>query len=138
MTPAAIRYLTAPELLWIAEQFLGRAVEVRDPGLLDSAVTRPAASMMGVEAYPSLDLKAAALLDSAVNNHALIDGNERLGLIAVATFYEMNGFYFDPPLDDVYELVMGTADGSQRDVAKIAEILAEWRSPLAPDENPLA
>jgi death-on-curing protein len=94
--------------------------------------------MMGVEAYPSLDLKAAALLDFAVNNHALIDGNKHLGLIAVATFYEMNGFYFDPPLDDVYELVMGTADGSQRDVAKIAEILAEWRSPLAPDENPLA
>jgi death-on-curing protein len=133
-----IRYLTASELLWIAEQFLGRAVEVRDPGLLDSAVTRPAASMMGVEAYPTIDLKAAALLDSTVNNHALIDGNKRLGLIAVATFYEVNGFYFDPPLDDVYELVMAVADGSQRDVAKIAEVLMSWRAPLALDENRLA
>ena len=133
-----IRYLTASELLWIAEQFLGRTVEVRDPGLLDSAVTRPASSMMGVEAYPTIDLKAAALLDSTVNNHALIDGNKRLGLIAVATFYEVNGFYFDPPLDDVYELVMAVADGSQRDVAKIAEVLASWRAPLAPDENRLA
>ena len=104
-----LRYLTAPDLLWIAEQFLGRAVEVRDPGLLDSTV----------------------------NNHALIDGNKRLGLIAVATFYEVNGFYFDPPLDDVYELVMAAADGSQRDVAKIADILAAWRAPLTPDENPL-
>ena len=132
-----IRYLTASELLWIAEQFLGRTVEVRDPGLLDSAVTRPASSMMGVEAYPTIDLKAAALLDSTVNNHALIDGNKRLGLIAVATFYEVNGFYFDPPLDDVYELVMAVADGSQRDVAKIAEVLASWRAPLAPDENRL-
>lgn len=134
----AIRYLTAPELLWIAEQFLGRAVEVRDPGLLDSAVTRPAASMMGVEAYPTLDLKAAALLDSTVNNHALIDGNKRLGLIAVATFYEMNGFYLGPPLDDIYELVMAAADGSQRDVAKIAEILSGWLTPLGPDEDPPA
>ncbi|GAA4699191.1 death on curing protein [Promicromonospora umidemergens] len=132
-----IRYLTASELLWIAEQFLGRTVEVRDPGLLDSAVTRPASSMMGVEAYPTIDLKAAALLDSTVNNHALIDGNKRLGLIAVATFYEVNGFYFDPPLDDVYELVMAVADGSQRDVAKIAEVLTSWRAPLAPGENPL-
>ena len=132
-----IRYLTASELLWIAEQFLGRTVEVRDPGLLDSAVTRPASSMMGVEAYPTLDLKAAALLDSTVNNHALIDGNKRLGLIAVATFYEVNGFYFDPPLDDVYELVMAVADGSQRDVAKLAETLTRWRVPLASDENPL-
>lgn len=133
----AIRYLTAPELLWIAEQFVDGPVEVRDPGLLDSAVTRPAASMMGVEAYPTLDLKAAALLDSTVNNHALIDGNKRLGLIAVATFYEVNGHYFDPPLDDIYELVMAAADGSQRDVAKIAATLAAWRTPLAPDENPL-
>jgi death on curing protein len=94
--------------------------------------------MMGVEAYPTLDLKAAALLDSTVNNHALIDGNKRLGVIAVATFYEMNGLYFDPPLDDVYELVMGAADGSQRDVAKLAETLTRWRVPLASDENPLA
>jgi death-on-curing protein len=132
-----IRYLTASELLWIAEQFLGRAVEVRDPGLLDSAVSRPASSMMGVEAYPTIDLKAAALLDSTVNNHSLIDGNKRLGLIVVATFYEVNGFYFDPPLDDVYELVMAVADGSQRDVAKISEVLTSWRAPLAPDENPL-
>ncbi|MGI5189187.1 type II toxin-antitoxin system death-on-curing family toxin [Promicromonospora sp. CA-289599] len=133
----SFRYLTASELLWIADQFLGRAVEVRDPGLLDSAVTRPASSMMGVEAYPTIDLKAAALLDSTVNNHALIDGNKRLGLIAVATFYEVNGFYFDPPLDDAYEVVMAVADGSQRDVAKIAQMLAAWRAPLAPDENRL-
>lgn len=133
----SFRYLTASELLWIADQFLGRAVEVRDPGLLDSAVTRPASSMMGVEAYPTIDLKAAALLDSTVNNHALIDGNKRLGLIAVATFYEVNGFYFDPPLDDIYEVVMAVADGSQRDVAKIAQMLAGWRAPLAPDVNRL-
>lgn len=133
----SFRYLTASELLWIADQFLGRAVEVRDPGLLDSAVTRPASSMMGVEAYPTIDLKAAALLDSTVNNHALIDGNKRLGLIAVATFYEVNGFYFDPPLDDIYGVVMAVADGSQRDVAKIAQMLAGWRAPLAPDENRL-
>ncbi len=93
--------------------------------------------MMGVEAYPTFDLKAAALLDSTVNNHTLIDGNKRLGLIAAATFYEVNGFYFDPPLDAVYELVMAAADGSQRDVAKIAETLTSWHTPLAPDENPL-
>lgn len=122
-----LRYLTTPELLRIAEHFLDRAVEIRDPGLLDSAVSRPAASMMGVEAYPSLDLKAAALLDSVVNNHALIDGNKRLGLIVVATFYELNDHYFDPPHDGVYDLIMSVADGVQRDVPTIAAILERWR-----------
>lgn len=131
------RYLTPAELLWIADQFLDRAVEVRDAGLLDSAVSRPAASMMGVEAYPTLDLKAAALLDSVVNNHALIDGNKRLGLIAVATFYELNDHYFDPPHDDVYDLVMAVADGSERDVAKIAAVLEGWRTRQETDDNRL-
>ncbi|MCF4119527.1 type II toxin-antitoxin system death-on-curing family toxin [Antribacter sp. KLBMP9083] len=129
------RYLTPAELLWIADQFLDRAVEVRDAGLLDSAVSRPAASMMGVEAYPTLDLKAAALLDSVVNNHALIDGNKRLGLIAVATFYELNDHYFDPPQAAVYDLVMAVADGSERDVAKIAAVLGTWRTPQETDDN---
>ncbi|WP_125773172.1 type II toxin-antitoxin system death-on-curing family toxin [Antribacter gilvus] len=132
-----VRHLTAPELLWIAEQFLDQAVEVRDPGLLDSAVSRPAASMMGVEAYPSLDLKAAALLDSVVNNHTLLDGNKRLGLVAVATFYELNDHYFDPPHEAIYELVMSVADGSLRDVGKIAAMLEGWRTPVGEHDNHL-
>jgi death-on-curing protein len=121
------RFLDASEVLRIADAILGQPAEVRDAGLLESAVARPAASMFGTEAYPTLDLKAAALLDSVVNNHALVDGNKRLGLIAVATFYELNGFDFDAPLDDVYDLVISVADGSNRDVPKIAALLAQWR-----------
>jgi death-on-curing protein len=121
------RFLDASELLRIAGLILGHAPEVRDAGLLESAVARPAAAMFGTEAYPTLDLKAAALLDSAVNNPALIDGNQRLGLIAVATFYELNGYDFDAPHDEVYELVMSVADGSERDVQEIADVLARWR-----------
>ena len=50
---------------------------VRDVGLLESAAARPRTSLWGGDAYPTLGSKAAALLDSLVNNHALVDGNKR-------------------------------------------------------------
>ncbi|HEX4101576.1 MAG: Fic family protein [Pseudonocardiaceae bacterium] len=55
-----------------------------DAGLLESALARPQASMFGQDAYPSVWGKAGALVHSlvsnhAVSNHALVDGNKRLG-----------------------------------------------------------
>ncbi|MGH3624007.1 MAG: Fic family protein [Sciscionella sp.] len=35
--------------------------------------------MFGQDAYPTLHGKAAALLHSLVSNHALVDGNKRVG-----------------------------------------------------------
>ena len=80
---------------------------VRDAGLLDSAAVRPGAHVFGQEAYASLALKAAALLHSLVRNHALVDGNKRLGWVACAVLLDINGI--DPTgasNDDVYALVM--------------------------------
>jgi death-on-curing protein len=126
-----VTYIDAGMLLRIAEGLPDLTVEVRDLGLLESAVARPAASMFGTEAYPTIHLKAAALMDSVSNNHSLIDGNKRLGLIATAVFYEMNGYDFDPPHDDVLQLCLSIADGSNRDLPTIAASLAEWVTPLA-------
>jgi death-on-curing protein len=45
-----------------------------------------------------------------VNNHALVDGNKRLGWLATAVFLELNGI--NPTKisnNDVYELVMWLA-----------------------------
>ena len=52
---------------------------VRDLGLLNAAALRPQTTLMGQDAYPSTAAKAAALLESLTKNHALIDGNKRLG-----------------------------------------------------------
>ena len=73
-------YLTLAELLYVAERTLGHDYAVRDYGLLEAAVARPQATVFGQDAYPDLDAKAAALLHSVARNHALIDGNKRLGL----------------------------------------------------------
>ena len=81
----------AHDLVAAAEVAVGGDPEVRDWGLLESALARPKASVFGVDAYAGLNAKAATLLHSLVTNHALVDGNKRLGLVAVLLFYGMNG-----------------------------------------------
>ncbi len=54
---------------------------VRDRGLLESALARPFQSFNGEDLYPSLEQKAAAILESIVKNHPFIDGNKRTGYV---------------------------------------------------------
>ncbi len=105
-----IEYLTLEDvLLLVGDLGVG---PVRDIGLLDSAVHRPRVSVFGRDAYPSLDDKAAVLLESLVGNHALVDGNKRLGWLSLVVFYGLNGIDVDAPDDDAYELVIAVASGT--------------------------
>jgi len=106
-------FLDLADVLALASRLLGDPPPIRDVGLLESAVARPRTVVFGVEAYETIWTKAAALLQSIVNNHALIDGNKRLGWLATAVFLELN----DIPIsqasnDDVYEFVLSVASGS--------------------------
>jgi death on curing protein len=48
-----------------------------------------------------------------VKNHALIDGNERLGWLATAVFLELNGSSVSNLSDDaVYDLVINVASAN--------------------------
>ena len=117
---SAVTYLTLDDLLVMVRR-LGVG-PVTDVGLLDAAVARPRSRAFGTDAYPTLSLKAAALLHSVVTNHALVDGNKRLGLLAVAVFLDLNGEPVTLEDDDVFRIVMAVAEGSL-DVAGIAEPL---------------
>lgn len=119
-----IEYLDLEDLVDLTTVLLGEPPPIRDMGLLGAAVARPRTTVLGDDAYPDLWTKAAALLDSIVNNHALVDGNKRLGWLATATFLEL----IDVPAvgianDDVYELVMRVAG----DHVEVAELAAELR-----------
>ncbi|WP_435735774.1 Fic family protein [Cellulosimicrobium sp. PMB13] len=117
-------YLDEDDLLAAADAFLGAPAVVRDYGLLSSALARPGASLFGVEAYPGLDEKAAALLLSLTKNHALIDGKKRLGWVGVRLFYALNGARLAMPQDDAYDLVIQIAAGEVEDVPTVAARLA--------------
>jgi death on curing protein len=123
-------HLDLDDLLAAAEAALGRPPEVRDIGILEAAVARTRASVYGEDAYPDLDAKAAALLHSIITGHALIDGNKRLGWVAVRLFYRLNDRDLRVPIVDAFDLVAAIADGSLRDVASIAAKLRAWSSEL--------
>lgn len=115
-------HLSGEDLRHIAGRVL-EEVQVRDAGLLESAASRPQASVLGEPAYPTIHLQAAALLHSVVSNHALVDGNKRLGLAAVIALYGMNGYRLTISNDEAYDLVMAVAAGEMRDVEVIAQSL---------------
>ena len=119
--------LDLDDLLAAAEAALGEPPLVRDIGLLDAAAARPRSSVFGADAYPDLDRKAAALLHSIVTSHPLVDGNKRLGWVAVRLFYRLNDADLQAPEDSAYELVVEVAGGRLRDVDRIAERLTSWR-----------
>jgi death on curing protein len=115
-------YLDLDDILYVAQRVLP-TVEVRDIGLLESALARPRATAYGAEAYRDLHAKAAALLHSVANDHALLDGNKRLALAAVVAFLGVNGHRLTVTNDEAYELVVAVAAGELRDVDVICEPL---------------
>jgi death on curing protein len=124
VNPESIDYLTAEDLLILAEAVLGQPAVVRDPGLLAAAAARPSTVVFGQVAYPSLFGKAAALLFSVCQNHTLLDGNKRLAWAAAVTFLALNGVPV-PDIDvDAAELfILSVADGRFTEVAQIEKEL---------------
>jgi death on curing protein len=120
-------YLDLDDLLAAADAVTGGQAEVRDVGLLQAAAARPAATAFGEEAYPTLDEKAAALLQSIVAGHALVDGNKRLGWIALRLFYLMNGEDVRAGSGEAFDLVVAIASGELPEVPQIAETVLRWR-----------
>ena len=118
-----IEYLSLEDLLALIED-LGVG-PIRDLAPLDSAVHRPQVTLFGADAYPDIDEKAAALLESLVRNHALIDGNKRIGWLATVVFYGLNDITLDAPDDDAYDLVIGIATGTTA-YQQAATHLATW------------
>jgi death-on-curing protein len=118
-----IEYLTLEDMLALIED-LGVG-PIRDIGLLDSAVHRPQVTVYGDDAYPDLDQKAAVLLESLVRNHALIDGNKRIGWLATVVFYGLNNIELEAPDDHAYDLVIAIASGMMA-YPQVASRLAKW------------
>jgi len=118
-----IEYLDLDDIVELATQLIGDPPPIRDIGLLGSAVARPQTTAFGEDAYPDIWTKASALLQSIVGNHALVDGNKRLGWLSTAVFLEINGVSVTAASSDaVYDVVVWIASSHQT-VEEIAERL---------------
>ena len=124
MTPEPIEYLTAEDLIVLAEVIIGQRPVVRDPGLLAAAAARPSTVVFGHVAYPTLFGKAAALLFSVCQSHTLLDGNKRLAWAAAVTFLSLNGRPVpDIDVDAAEAFMLSVASGKLTDVDEIEEAL---------------
>lgn len=90
----------------------GGADNVRDIGLLDSALESAFATFGGQELYPTKEEKAARLGYALISNHAFVDGNKRIGMYVMLTFLEVNGIHMNCTNVDVVYAGLGVADGS--------------------------
>ncbi len=116
-----IRFLDLEEALG---QVAGLGFTVKDVGLLDSAIMRPQASAYGEYAYPNIETMAAAMHQSLVKNHPLIDGNKRTGWLLLISFLLLNDLHLVMTTEEGMDFTLGVAE-SRYDLEAAATIIAE-------------
>ena len=104
----------------------GGSAGVRDIGLIESALMRANASFSGSDAYVSISEKAAAICCGLIGNHGFVDGNKRIGVMAMMLILKKNGFAMKYTQAELIELGMDAAQG-KIDVAEVAAWIEEHR-----------
>ena len=91
----------------------GGSKGVRDDGLLSFALECPFQYFGGEELYPSIQEKAARLCYGLVKNHAMLDGNKRIGAHTMLVFLEVNEYKLNYTQKELSDLILDVADGKQ-------------------------
>ena len=97
----------------------GGAPGLRDEGLLESALARPA-NRFHYESLDDICELAATYLVAVASNHPFADGNKRAAFLAAGLFLRLNGRRLVAEQADAVRVVLAVAAG-QRDIAQIAE-----------------
>ena len=119
-----MRYLTVLEVIELHRMVLdqsGGARGLRDRGGLESAVAQPAMSFAQQELYPDLVEKASALCFSLVMNHCFVDGNKRVGHLAMETFLVLNGKAIEAEVEEQEKVILDLASGTME-----RQAFTEW------------
>ena len=119
-----MRYLTVGEVLDIYRRVMqqsGGLVGIRDLGGLESAIAQPRMTFGGLELYPTLVEKAAALGFSLIQNHPFLDGNKRTGHASMEIFLILNGYQIKAGVDEQVEIILQVASGAIN-----RETFSEW------------
>ena len=110
-----MKKLTKQQIIMLHEILIkhsGGAGGVRDMSLLESALEAPFITFDGVSNYPTIQSKAARLAFGLIKNHPFVDGNKRIGILAMLSFLETNDVMFICTDDELVKIGFGLADGS--------------------------
>ena len=89
----------------------GGSSGIRDESLLEAALAAPFVSFGGVDLYPTLEQKAARLGYGLIKNHAMIDGNKRIGAHTMLVFLVLNGIRLQYTQEELYTIILDVAAG---------------------------
>ena len=120
MQSNTVQFLSVDEVLEIHARLIvrfGGADELRDKGLLESALYRPQTGY-----YSDLVEMAAALFESLMNNHPFVDGNERVAFFSTDVFLRINGYKLVVEPKVAYAFLMKLFDKNTCDL----EHLSPW------------
>ena len=119
-----MKKLSKEQILMLHTQLIqqtGGSDGVRDYNLLDSALETPFQSFGGDELYPTIQAKAARLGYGLIKNHAMIDGNKRIGAHAMLVFLMLNGIELQYTQEELYRIILDVAAGTEE-----YEMLLRW------------
>jgi death-on-curing protein len=123
-----MKYIIPEQVLFIHARLIaetGGLHGIRELALMESAVARPQVSFDGRDLYGNLFAKAAALLESLVNNHPFLDGNKRTGISAMALFLRMNGYRIKATNEEIVNFTLAVAK-KQLDFEEMTAWLAKY------------
>lgn len=107
--------LTVEEIIVLHKKLVlktGGSDGLRDRGLLESAVYSAYIVFGDKEVYPSIEEKAARLGFSLISNHAFVDGNKRIGVVALLVILRLNNVALQYTQEELIRLALSVADGS--------------------------
>lgn len=109
-----IKFLDKDAILFFHRFLIGEyggSHGLRDEGLLESALAQPSMVVDGDFLHEDLFTMAAAYGFHLCNNHAFLDGNKRIALVAIDIFLQMNGWELKTDEKDAYIKIMQLANG---------------------------
>jgi death on curing protein len=121
-------WVTLPVELAIHDEQLtihGGSSGLRDPALLESALSRPVNKWSYEKAkLPEL---AAAYAYGIARNHPFVDGNKRTALLTLYTFLGLNGIDFVVSEADAATIILSLAAGEVSEESLARWIRDNWR-----------
>lgn len=106
--------LTKRQILMLHRQLInetGGIHGIRDEDLLDSALSAPFQSFDGTDLYPSVIAKAVRMGFGLIENHAMLDGNKRLGVHSMLILLSLNGIDLKYTQKELFTVILNVASG---------------------------
>lgn len=109
-----MKYISIEYVLKLHDKLIsatGGSKEIRDLGLLKSAIEDSKSTFDGKDLYPTVEDKCASICYSMINNHAFVDGNKRIGIYVMLILLEYNKIKLKFTQDELINLGLGAAKG---------------------------